>query len=592
MKKLICALLALLMMCSALVACDDDINSQANEELKDFGYVPPVVEEKTLDFYIVCGDETVENAKQTVSNKIKDEFERLYKTSVVMHYISADEYKETVLAENTREKFLNAEEEKASIVLINSKELYDELDNRGLLLNLYDSYSMKEFGSLKKQLANLLPLTYGEKTVTVYDNEGNPTGTEVVSTSYLVPNNYAYGQYKYIYINRDMVQFCNETKAAVECDSVEKAQALASRFAEHVSSSAAVQQYLAELGLEVDEIVKIGVEGYPGDRVAAEEDWYCVEIEAPTPTIDNVYESAFAVVGYGSLAYRAMQIIYKINTDPYFRNLLQYGVEGLNFRKTIESGVTIATPIISEQATYSMSLKYTGDIYTSYHCDTVCLACAGNDVCANGEHVYWTPDNKVTCSTWVEYNFNGGAFEGDFVPVSGISSGTLSLTGDYIPTRVEVIPTQEDGVTYAYVYEFGGWYKDEAMTSTNKISNIGINSGAITLYAKWNEKIKVEWTAEDTCDTWIEYELNGGEFAEDFIPVSGIITELNLDSSYVPTKASQTIDGKTVNYTFGGWYAADDFSEATRVETVKTGRYKVILYAKWIETVAGADDAM
>lgn len=397
MKRLMCLVLALIMTLGTLVACEDNIIDDANKALDDFDYEPAVVEQIALDFYIISGEGSMENANLTVKNKIRDEFKELYNTTVEVHFVPAEDYAETVLAAHTKR-----EPGKISIALVNSEELYNELYERDVLVNLYNLYSDKTYGTLKKQLANLLPLTYGTEKVYVKDENGNVTGQTDQNTSYAVPNNHVFGEYEYILVNKVMAQFCNELDAAQNCDTVEKAEALKKLYTETYLQDASVQAKLEELGITADEVVKIGVRGNYEDIVKAQSDWYYNIVAYPEATLADVYSSCFVVLGDAKYGERAMQIIYKFNTDTYFRNLLQYGVKDINYREILEDGKVVGvTPIISDVATYNMSLKYTGDIFKAYFCEGVCIFCTEEHKCEEGEHIYWIPENRENCENHV-----------------------------------------------------------------------------------------------------------------------------------------------------------------------------------------------
>ena len=58
---------------------------------------------------------------------------------------------------------------------------------------------------------------------------------------------------------------------------------------------------------------------------------------------------------------RAMKIIYAINMDSGLRDLLQYGVEDINY-KVVDGDVV---RIKSSTTTYSMNLLYTGNVFAA-----------------------------------------------------------------------------------------------------------------------------------------------------------------------------------------------------------------------------------
>ena len=95
----------------------------------------------------------------------------------------------------------------------------------------------------------------------------------------------------------------------------------------------------------------------------------CVILEKPQVTKADAYASAFAITtdcdeeNYE----RAMEIIYEINTNVHFRNLLQYGVKNTNY--TIDDNNFIT--FIEGDSSYKMNLLYTGDLFIAYYVDGV-----------------------------------------------------------------------------------------------------------------------------------------------------------------------------------------------------------------------------
>ena len=59
-------------------------------------------------------------------------------------------------------------------------------------------------------------------------------------------------------------------------------------------------------------------------------------------------------------------VIYLINSDETFRNLLQYGEETVNYLK--KNGIVV--PYTTGENVYSMQLEYTGTVFNAYYCVT------------------------------------------------------------------------------------------------------------------------------------------------------------------------------------------------------------------------------
>lgn len=491
MKKLLCLILSLASVCTLLVSCDDDILAQADDALVEFDYDVIAEEEfATVDFYIIGGEESSVEANHTVSTRLNENFKSDYNTGVQMHYLTAEEYDAAVL---------NAHSEvtpgKVSIVLVNSLDLYNTLKEKNVLCDLADLYNSQSYnyGTLKKQLAELLPLTVTkeEESVPVLDAEGKPivdengnpvTEVKEVEKYYCVPNNHVYGKYTYTLVNKALALeyniVVNKKDGGYEGEILENSDALANIFYANCSDEAKRAAFIQK-----------DVQGYYGDIVNASDEYWITDVSAPTPTKEDVYSSAFVVAGDAALAERAMRVIYAINTQASYRNLLQYGVLGANYTQKTVDGVNYVYPEYlkedaSSNAFYVMSLKYTGDINLAYNCEELCVFCTETETC--DEHVYWRHDNVATCSTWVEYNLNGGYwFDENFVPAQGMTTGAILLE-KYLPVKDSVV-TEKDGKRYEIKYEFEGWYSHKAMTDTYRVKEIKADMGVVTLYAKWTQ---------------------------------------------------------------------------------------------------------
>lgn len=115
-------------------------------------------------------------------------------------------------------------------------------------------------------------------------------------------------------------------------------------------------------------------------------------------------------------------------------------------------------------------------------------------------------------------------------------------------------------------YEFGGWYKDEALTQAWDFENDTVTENT-TLYAKWDKIIPGYTVNFDTnCD-------------------------LTVDS--VTVKEGQKLESLAVlereGYTFIGWYKDEALTEAFDIENdVITS--DITLYAKWEEIIVVPDE--
>ena len=91
--------------------------------------------------------------------------------------------------------------------------------------------------------------------------------------------------------------------------------------------------------------------------------------EVPRASDEDVYSSMFAIGAYTSEETRAMEIITYLNTNAEFRNLLQYGIEGVNYTLETVTGAdgndyvyAAATP----ENKYRMDIAKTGNMFIAY----------------------------------------------------------------------------------------------------------------------------------------------------------------------------------------------------------------------------------
>ena len=89
-------------------------------------------------------------------------------------------------------------------------------------------------------------------------------------------------------------------------------------------------------------------------------EYYAVPIANPVATSEDIYSNMFGVCRYSKSLSRSMQIITLLNTDASFRNLLQYGVEGVHYKMI---GENLVQPTSDD---YKMDLSATGNEFLAY----------------------------------------------------------------------------------------------------------------------------------------------------------------------------------------------------------------------------------
>ena len=117
------------------------------------------------------------------------------------------------------------------------------------------------------------------------------------------------------------------------------------------------------------------VENYkPTDRFAATvvkgnadlekvygEKYEMIMLERPLADEDELFASMFGVGAYTASIARSMEIITYLNTNADFRNLLQYGIEGVNYRIN-----DLTDKLERLNKTYMMDLNKTGNIFIAH----------------------------------------------------------------------------------------------------------------------------------------------------------------------------------------------------------------------------------
>lgn len=107
------------------------------------------------------------------------------------------------------------------------------------------------------------------------------------------------------------------------------------------------------------------VKGSYADLAQYEDDYYSVIVEYPTASSEDIYGNMFGVCTYTRSVSRSMEIITYLNTNSAFRNLLQYGVEGVHY-KTVSNENGVITGVDRLNNDYVMDLYATGNMFIAY----------------------------------------------------------------------------------------------------------------------------------------------------------------------------------------------------------------------------------
>ncbi len=394
MKRIISLLMCLVMTCLVFTGCAKSTLDQFKEDRKDYDNLnlKSKREEVELDFYIIFEDGTTESAMATVERDINaylptiklDKDSAELKTTLDIHYLTASEYAAKVAndAELTGA-------DRADIVLIVGKAMFDDLMDNNRLADLTSYYSTRKYGLLNTQIADSL-IQASKVSVRSVDT----IGTEFDSIRlYTVPNNHVVGEYQYLLINTAIAEhylFSEDKLAAM--DSLESAADLCARIESD--------------GLVAGDYVKL-VGGTYADKAMYEAAGYTVNIVSyPVATADEAFMSAFGIIRHElDTRYmyemdrlkddkiskenrevfeahydRCMEVIYALNADATFRNLLQYGSRGTTYN--YDETTKTVTRVTEGDGVYRINLYYTGDIFKAYFCEEFAW---NKDAFENGE---------------------------------------------------------------------------------------------------------------------------------------------------------------------------------------------------------------
>ena len=365
MRKLISLILCLLMICLMLTGCSESFIEKFREDIHQYDDVvlDSDREELELDFYIICGEGTTDRSKEDVERYINAHLSDLYKTTLDIHYLSADEYEEIALADAKA-----TGESRADIVLIAGKDMFDKFFNEILLANISYLYETKKYGLLNTIVSSTL-LKSSIVEVQAVDKFGVSFADR---RYYTVPNNHVIGEYDYILINKEMAtDYLNYSP----------------RQLSEMTTYELTAELRAKIGADADNYVK-QVSGTYMDKAKYEAQGYHVNIASyPVADVEEAFSSAFSIVrheldtrhlqaeedisinaknAYENHYDRCMEVVYALSSDPVLRNLLQYGHKGTNY--VVDDNDNIVPFGSDDAGYYNMNLLYTGNVFTAYYC--------------------------------------------------------------------------------------------------------------------------------------------------------------------------------------------------------------------------------
>ncbi|MGM9652816.1 MAG: hypothetical protein ACI3XP_04185 [Eubacteriales bacterium] len=453
-RKLMCLLLAFVMAfsCFAAVGC----SSKDGDETVEGGTTDEAaLTTATLTLWIPTDKNTTEEAILAVQEAMNKILKAKYETAIELHAIPSDEYEAAIDARLTEiEEKIAFEEAEAERKRQEAKELaaqgittaaeeettadttdtaeeetyvndlgmtvlrYPEVEETQMdifLVRGYDNY--KSYIEREALSALDSELSSSSKILKQYIYPSFLTYAKVDGSVYAIPNNHVIGEYKYLLINKrlvdelywdpdsltsllkcedfimDVKQFTDVTPmlSPVEAPGMTywSEDGSWSLLASQVTNDIAYNTYcppknvltirnyvdtyslmkrLSEndcFAADPSKVEEFGVGILSGDAslpAQYEDEYYVSVYESPTLTTGDVYDAMFAVSSYTKSLSRSMQILTMLNTDTELRTILQYGVEDMHWRKNDQDSSVI--DIISKD--YKMNLLETGNVYMTY----------------------------------------------------------------------------------------------------------------------------------------------------------------------------------------------------------------------------------
>ncbi len=412
-KRILSLALCLILVCLSLVGCDEEIGSY----LKNYDYQPEKIANLDYDVYIIVGEGTEKNATTTVNAYISNYLSDKFKSRVNINYVTKSEYEatanEAVASSTVNKAYLsdinNNRVTAGKILLVTSEAMMDGFISSEKLFDLssfvYSDEYKELFGKLKTQIPEHL-----------MDAAKTEDGK-----LYAIPNNHIVGEYKYLVFNREAAQMLNyvdtEKSDLRAMTTLDDCGDLINYYYDKDTKTLYYKNtdgnfYLFnENGYEgatainlpesAEKVVREVSGAYEDQMQYMKNGYVCNISELPTCTRAEAFESAFAIISETEVYYyndanknkkadddeiakaelvadktevakRAMQIVNAINSDVELRNLLQYGVKGINYELKKDSNGRdiegfIGSYITADQNTYYMYLGYTGDIFKAYY---------------------------------------------------------------------------------------------------------------------------------------------------------------------------------------------------------------------------------
>ncbi len=139
-------------------------------------------------------------------------------------------------------------------------------------------------------------------------------------------------------------------------------------YVNYVTYSKRLNEIAAPEKFDPEKECIVGFTTATAEEIAKYSEKYEVTVlQNPQPTKEQALEASFAVSAYTKNVDRSMEIITLLNTNEELRTILQYGVEGIHWKKDVDDNSIMH--VISDK--YTMNINETGNVYMTYPADGV-----------------------------------------------------------------------------------------------------------------------------------------------------------------------------------------------------------------------------
>ena len=351
MKKFVAIFLCVLLAAFALASCGED----------EYGKVPdnyPLPNDNddniVVNLYMIYDAESDKDALNTVRDRFRERTSVKYGITVELNFLTEEEYEAKALEATQLNRVPSSASNSTlnvNLLLVNSVDLMNELVETNRMVDMSqfifenadksNKELVKKYGSLNEISGKLID--------TIRNEDGS---------FYAIPNNHIIGEYEYLVINEEIakqtLKYSNEILTSYKT------------YEDTAELRGKIQE---ELGLNPNDYVNrvYGPQHLKAELEASGN--VCNIISYPMITETEVYSSAFAIVDSGDVANaKAMDIIFKLNTDKELRDFLQYGVKGTTYNIGEDGDIVM---VETDGKKYRLNLEYTGNVFVASFCKQI-----------------------------------------------------------------------------------------------------------------------------------------------------------------------------------------------------------------------------